>query len=285
MSPTPALDRRTIIQISDVHAVGDGLLYGVADPLANLLAVLDLVDSSGAAPDAVIFSGDLADRGEAEAYQRFRSTTAPYVTRWGAPVVHLPGNHDVRAPFREHLLGLKPTDDTIDQVAWADGLRIVAIDSTVPGASHGELSDAQLSWLTEVLSVRAPLGTLLVLHHPPIPSPIEIMNEIGLRAPQRLASVVAGTDVAMVLSGHAHHTSAGTFAGVPAWVGTATAYQMDVAAGASGTIRGRSGSAFSRIDVAGAAAVATNVALPGGGDVLYEISAEELGRVLAGEAS
>jgi 3',5'-cyclic-AMP phosphodiesterase len=285
MPASDGSDGLTIVQVSDVHVVGDGLLYGVVDPLANLTAILELIDSSGAPPDAVIFSGDLADRGEATAYRRFRAAAAPFLARWEAPVVYLPGNHDLRAPFREHLLGLDPISDTVDEVVWTGGLRIVALDSTVPGASHGELSDAQLSWLTDVLSDPAPLGTLVVLHHPPIPGPIEIMNEIGLRAPEQLAAVLAGTDVSMVLAGHAHHTSAGTLAGIPVWVGTATAYQMDVAAGARGTVRGRSGSSYSRIDITSAGPVATNVALPGGGEVLYEISADELRRAFASEVS
>jgi 3',5'-cyclic-AMP phosphodiesterase len=284
MASQPRSDRRTVVQISDVHVVGAGRLYDAVDPLANLAAVLDLVDSLAVPPDAVIFSGDLADRGDAEAYRRFRATAAPFLARWDVPAVYLPGNHDVRGPFREHLLGLAPTDDTIDSVTWADGLRIVALDSTIPDASGGDLRREQLVWLADVLAAPAPLGTILVMHHPPIPGPIEVMNEIGLRGPERLADVVAGTDVAIIVAGHTHHTSGGSLAGIPVWVGTATAYQMDVPSGVNDIIRGRAGSAFSRIEVTGGVAVATNVALGGGGEVLYEISGDELRAAFALEA-
>jgi 3',5'-cyclic-AMP phosphodiesterase len=283
MPAPPRSDRRSVVQVSDVHVVADGRLYGAVDPLANLVAVLESVDASGAPPDAVIFSGDLADRGEPEAYRRFRAAAAPFLARWDVPVVYLPGNHDVRAPFREHLLGLEPSGDAIDGVTWVDGLRIVALDSTVPGASYGDLRSEQLVWLADVLAAPAPLGTLLVLHHPPVPGPIEVMNEISLRVPEWLARVVAGTDVAMILAGHAHHTSGGALAGIPVWVGTATAYQMDVPTGVTGIVCGRSGSAYSRIDVVDGAAVATNVALPASGARLYEVSADELRKAFASE--
>jgi 3',5'-cyclic AMP phosphodiesterase CpdA len=288
MPPSPAPGRRTIVQVSDTHLLDDGLLYGTVDPVANLTATLELVDSSGTPPDVVLFSGDLADAGGTQAYRRFRAAITPFLAGWGATAVYLPGNHDRREALREELLGTASSGEPINQVVWADGLRVVAIDSTVPGAAHGELTDGTLSWLADVLSVPAPWATVLAVHHPPIPGPIEVMNEIGLREPARLAEVLAGTDVAMVLAGHAHQSSAGIVAGIPVWVGTATAYQMDVPAGAAGTVRGLTGSAFSRIDLRrdldGVAAVATNVRLPGGGQPLYEIDADDLRRKLAEEA-
>jgi 3',5'-cyclic AMP phosphodiesterase CpdA len=237
----------------------------------------------------VVFSGDLADAGGTRAYQRFRSATAPFLARWGATAVYLPGNHDRREPFREVLLGAPASAEPIDQVVWADGLRIVALDSTVPGAAHGELTDGQLAWLADALAVPAPFATVVALHHPPIPGPIEVMSEIGLHAPARLAEALAGTETALVLAGHAHQTSAGTLAGIAVWVSTATAYQMDVPAGVAGTVRGLTGSAFTRIDIdrgpAGVSAVATNVRSPGGGQPLYQIAADELRRMLAAETA
>ena len=58
-----------------------------------------------------------------------------------------------------------------------DGLRIIALDTSVPGYHHGELTDAQLAWLADVLATPAPHGTLLALT-PPLPVPMMRAAEI-----------------------------------------------------------------------------------------------------------
>jgi 3',5'-cyclic-AMP phosphodiesterase len=277
-------DQKVIIQISDVHVVGEGLLYDRVDTTENLAWILTAIESTGA-PDLLLFTGDLADKAEPAAYRRLRDTVEPFATRMGIPVLYQPGNHDARSPFREHLLGWEATDEPIDQVVWSDGLRVIALDSTVPGAPHGELADTQLAWLEAELATAAPLGTILALHHPPIVGPSQLLNTIILRDPERLGKVVEGTDVKMVVAGHTHHTSAGILGGVPVWVATATAYQQDVLSIANSGIRGIPGSAFSRIDVADGTAVATHIPVIVADRPLYEIDSETLRRYIEQGAS
>ncbi|MCL2395791.1 MAG: metallophosphoesterase [Acidimicrobiaceae bacterium] len=285
--PAPPESRhKVVLQISDVHLLAAGLLNRAVDTYDNLLRVIAQIDDGGKVPDAVIFSGDLADKGEPGAYQRLRAAVEPWVSRMGVPAVYLPGNHDARPAFRTHLLGWEANEEPIDQVIWSDGLRIVALDSTVPGRTHGELRPDQLTWLAAELAVPAPLGTLLVLHHPPIPGPSSLLSWIALRDPGPLAEVVAGTDVVMVLAGHSHHPSAGVLGGVPVWVSSATAYQMDVPViGANRVIRGVQGSAFTWVDVFEGSAVATHVPLIPADRVLYESPVESLRRAISLEAS
>jgi 3',5'-cyclic AMP phosphodiesterase CpdA len=110
------------------------------------------------------------------------------------------------------------------------GLRIVALDSTVPGWHHGELSDGQLGWLRDILANPAPHGTILALHHPPIPVPMMRLAEIiELHDQHELAEVVAGSDVRAIVGGHFHFTSYSTFAGVPVSVASATCYTSELA--------------------------------------------------------
>jgi 3',5'-cyclic AMP phosphodiesterase CpdA len=110
------------------------------------------------------------------------------------------------------------------------GLRIVSLDTSVPGWHHGELSDQQLDWLGEVLATPAEHGTVLALHHPPIPSPLVPAAEIiELLDTERLATVLRGSDVRAILGGHYHFTSHSTFAGIPVSVAAATCYTMDPA--------------------------------------------------------
>ena len=109
------------------------------------------------------------------------------------------------------------------------GLRLIALDTTVPGWHHGDLDDAQLEWLRGELATPAPLGTILAMHHPPLPSHIPLFDILELRDQSRLADVVAGTDVRAILAGHLHYSTSGTFAGIPVSVAAATCYTMDLA--------------------------------------------------------
>ena len=84
------------------------------------------------------------------------------------------------------------SDEPQDRVVEVDGLRVVALDTSVPGYHHGELEPGQLAWLADVLATPAPHGTLLAMHHPPIPVPMLRAAElIELADQHRLAEVVA----------------------------------------------------------------------------------------------
>ncbi len=131
--------------------------------------------------------------------------------------------------MRRDLLDLEPSQEAVTGVWDLRGLRLIALDTTVPGWHHGDLDDAQLTWLQDVLSTPAPLGTILAMHHPPLPSHIPLFDILELRDQGRLAEVLAGTDVRSILAGHLHHSTSGTFAGIPVSVAAATCYTMDLA--------------------------------------------------------
>ncbi|GAA3206409.1 phosphodiesterase [Microbacterium terregens] len=225
---TPA--RRTIVHVSDTHLLaGDVPLAGQYDAGANLRRALVAVERLGIRPDAIVFTGDLTDLGEPEAYAALRRAVEPLAERLGAPVVWVAGNHDERPALRRGLLDLEPTEQPVTGVWDLGGLRLVVLDTTVPGWHHGDLDDAQLLWLRGVLSEPAPLGTLIAMHHPPLPSHLPLFDILELQRQERLADVLAGTDVRGILAGHLHYSTSGTFAGVPVSVAAATCYTMNLA--------------------------------------------------------
>jgi 3',5'-cyclic AMP phosphodiesterase CpdA len=130
--------------------------------------------------------------------------------------------------MRSVLLDGDATDQPLTGVWDLGGLRLVALDSSVPGWHHGDLDDGQLTWLREVLADPAPLGTLLALHHPPLPSHIPFFDILELRHQNELAAVLEGTDVRAILAGHLHYSTSGTFAGIPVSVAAATCYTMNL---------------------------------------------------------
>lgn len=230
-----------IAHVSDTHLLGAGRpLYGAVDTETNVARAFAQLERSAVRPEAIVITGDLADLGEPDAYLRLKALVEPAAERMGSRVIWVMGNHDERAPFAELLLGDEPTSAPQDRVYEVNGLRIIALDSTVPGYHHGDLDPEQLTWLREQLASPAPHGTLLALHHPPIPSPVELMAIIELDHQAELAEVVRGSDVRGVLAGHLHYSTSGTFAGVPVSVAAATCYTIDSSA-EPGTLAGVDG--------------------------------------------
>ena len=91
------------------------------------------------------------------------------------------GNHDNRAELRRLLLDEAPSMAPLDRVSMIDGLRIITLDTSVPGHHYGEITAAQLDWLADELATPAPDGTILALHHPPIPSVLDLAVTVELR--------------------------------------------------------------------------------------------------------
>jgi 3',5'-cyclic AMP phosphodiesterase CpdA len=229
---------RILLHLSDTHLRADGpMLFGDVDGAVHLASALRGIEDSGIAPDAVIFTGDLVDLGEAEAYDLLREIVEPFAERLGTRVLWVMGNHDARPAFRLRLLGDAAADTyaPYDRVDEIDGLRIVTLDTSVPGLHHGELSDDQLAWLGDVLSSPAPLGTILAMHHPPVPSVLPLASSVELRDQHRLADVVRGSDVRAIIAGHLHYSTFATFAGIPVSVASSTCYSQDLTVPVGGT--------------------------------------------------
>jgi 3',5'-cyclic-AMP phosphodiesterase len=219
------IPRHTLVQLTDLHLLPEGqLLRDRLDTFDVLARTLDEIEHSGLRPAALLFTGDLAEAGEPEAYQRLRALVEPVAARMGTTALYVMGNHDSRPELREHLLGQPRSDEPYDYTVWLGGLRVVVLDTTVPGYSHGELTGEQLDRLAAELAVPAPDGTVLALHHPPLPTPSRIAAAIDLRSSKELAAVLSGTDVRIVLAGHTHVVSAGALAGIPVWTGGTTAF-------------------------------------------------------------
>ncbi len=221
-----------IAHISDTHLIaGDGDLYGPdagVDAEARLSELLERLEASQTRPDALIFTGDLADTGQSDAYRKLHDLVEPFADRLAAQVIWVMGNHDNRAALREHLLREAPSIAPMDRVHDIAGLRVIVLDTSVPGHHHGEIAAEQLHWLAAQLAEPAPFGTILAMHHPPIPSVQDLAVTVELRDQAPLARVLRGTDVRSILAGHLHYSTTATFAGIPVSVASASCYTQDL---------------------------------------------------------
>ena len=229
----------SLLHVSDTHLLGAGKkLYTVIDAEERLVELLHRVRTSEHDVRAVVFTGDLADLGEPDAYLRLRDAVEPVVQQMGASLIWVMGNHDERAPFSEVLLRQSGSTEPLDAVYDIDGLRLIVLDSSVPGYHHGELRPGQLEWLRDLLATPAPLGSLVALHHPPIPTPVDIMGVLELQDQHALWDVVAGSDVRGILGGHLHYSTHTSYRGVPVSVAAALCYNLDLVATEGTALRG-----------------------------------------------
>jgi Icc protein len=242
-----------LVQLSDIHLTTSGIGPHGARTRDNLLAALREAAAAGLRPDVFLLTGDLADAGEGPCYDDLAAILTDAARASGASVVYLPGNHDDRDEFRRRLASgdgaLGGPGAPVNQTHWRDGLRIIALDSTIPGEDGGALDDQTLRYLRSELATEAPDGTIVALHHPPILSPVEPMARMALRDPGRLRDAIAGSDVRLVLCGHSHHEAFGMLGATPVWVSPAIAYRLDVTS--TGAFRGVPGTAFSGIRLDG----------------------------------
>ncbi len=221
-------------------------MRGVLDPRPHLVRALAAVEAH--APGALVFTGDLSDDGTPESYEELRRLVLPVAERLGATVVWGNGNHDSRATFRSVLLappdpapaeGPVLDDGPLNQVHHVDGLRVLWLDTTVPGADHGEVTPESLRWLAARLSEPAGLGTILGMHHAPLPVVQDMAASWELHGQAELAAVLEGSGVRAILAGHYHQSGFGTFAGIPVHAATSLCYTQDLASGRG--MRGQDG--------------------------------------------
>jgi 3',5'-cyclic AMP phosphodiesterase CpdA len=219
-----------IAHISDTHLLGGKRkLFSRVDVAQNLDRILRRLRAGDQKIDVLVFTGDLADVAEDDAYRWLRRQVEPAAAELGADIVWVMGNHDERAPYSRELFDAE-SDDPQDRVHDVGGLRIISLDTSVPGYHHGVITDAQLEWLTAELSTPSKHGSVLAMHHPPLVAHNPLVRLIELEHMTGLESVVRGSDVRAILAGHLHYSSFGLFAGIPVSVASATCYTVDLGA-------------------------------------------------------
>lgn len=220
-------DRFLLAQITDMHIKAGGKLsYRVVDTEASLARCIEHVLELPQRPDAVLFTGDLTDFGRAEEYDNLARLLEPLAM----PFFLMPGNHDdpvaMRAGFPAHSY-LRQREGKLDYVIDDFPVRIVALDSTIPQQSGGELSASQLEWLDETLRGAPGKPTIVALHHPPFRTGIGHMDKMGLANPEQLEAVIARhPQVERVLSGHLHRPIVKRFGGTVASTSPSPSHQV-----------------------------------------------------------
>jgi len=193
-----------IAHLSDIHIDAEDRSAGRT---ARVVAYLNGLPTP---PAAVLITGDIADHGTEDEYERVRA-----LVKLPVPVLWAPGNHDDRGPYRK-VLDDDDGDGPINRAHEIDGVLILMADSSIPGRNDGLLDDETLAWLDARLTERPDLPALIAFHHPPVVLGIPFVDNIRQFEEERLAALVdRHPQVVALLCGHAHTPAATMFAGRP----------------------------------------------------------------------
>lgn len=190
-----------IAQVTDCHLSADpeGSYRGI-NPRLNLEALLEKVRARR--PDLLLLTGDLSEDGSSESYRTLRSIFQSLQV----PVLALPGNHD-DAPLLGETFPGSPVDSIriSEHGAW----QIVCLNSCLPGAPEGQVSDRAIADLEQHLAGNAGRAQLIALHHQPVAVGNPWIDRYPLMNPQPLLQLIDGySNVKAVVWGHIHQAFA-----------------------------------------------------------------------------
>lgn len=195
-----------IAQITDFHIKARGkIAYRVIDTASCLRSAVEAVAALDPAPDIVVGTGDLTDFGRPEEYALLRELLAPL----GKPIYLVPGNHDEREAMRQAFRpeGYLPETGFLHYAVENYPVRLIGLDTVIPGESGGRLCEERLDWLDRSLAQAPERPTLIIMHHPPFATGIAHMDRIGLDGAERFAQILARhPQVERVLCGHLHRS-------------------------------------------------------------------------------
>lgn len=186
-----------LLQISDTHFGTE--LSQVVEALVELAAQRK--------PDVVVLSGDITQRARPA---QFRAAKA-FVDRLGAPVLAVPGNHDIplfdlwtrlRCPYARYIAAFGAD---LEPVHRSPDLLVACVNTTRAWRhKHGEISALQVARVSRLLEAAGPEQLRVVVVHQPVAVTLaeDVPNRVRGHAAALLRWAAAGAD--LVMGGHIH---------------------------------------------------------------------------------
>ena len=194
-----------IAQISDTHVVGRGKkAHGVAPTAENLERCVGHINRLDPRPDVVLVTGDITNAGLPEEAER----AASLLSKFRCPYYIVPGNHDDRSGLWA-AFGGRACPSTIrgfmNYAIEGYEVRLIGMDSTIPGAPGGEICETRAAWLDERLSEEQERPTIIFIHHPPVKCGVAETDIDGFIGADRLGDIVEKySNIERIICGHIH---------------------------------------------------------------------------------
>ena len=213
------------IHITDTHFVPPGnVLYGL-NPIDRLALCVADVNRNHADARFAIITGDLAHKGQPEAYEALKHE----LDKLAIPYHLLIGNHDDRVNFRATFPDAKCDANGFVQFIFdiGDGVTAVCLDTNEPGKPWGSFCEVRAAWLRETLASIGGRPVIIFMHHPPFKVQLKRMDDISLLGPEQFTDAVAGCgNIRHLFFGHVHRPVAGSWRGIPISTVRATNHQV-----------------------------------------------------------
>jgi len=202
----------TLLHITDTHLYADpkARLAGI-DTRASFEAVLTQALAERK-PELLLLTGDLAEVPDVSVYKLLQEIVNAH---YQGPVIYLPGNHDDPS-FAPELFSeptfpvLSPGSSPGSKASW----RVIGLNSRIPGAEGGRLSETELRRLHEQLSSAQEPNLLIAVHHPPIELGCFLDHGRIENGPQLLARLAADGRVRGLVHGHVHQSAVSEIGGL-----------------------------------------------------------------------
>ncbi len=196
---TDNLTRLSILQLSDLHILPtpEGNMLGV-NTEHYFLSCLKQAFTERAHFDLILLTGDLAQEPCAASYRRILAGIEAYNT----PCICLPGNHDdydlMQQVFNTDRINCRK------QVAL-DNWQLISLNSQIPGAPGGRLSNEELEFLENCLSEKSSHHALIAVHHHCMKTQSSWMDTMIIENSQELLAIADKyPQVKVIINGHIH---------------------------------------------------------------------------------
>lgn len=202
------------------------------DPVARFSQALQHAARHHPDAERLILTGDLTHHGQPEAFAMLRTM----ISQLPWPVSLMLGNHDLRAPFLA-IFPEAPRDENgfVQQIIDLPDLRLICLDTLdeEPEIEHaGLICPARLEWLKRALDEAPEHGAMVLMHHPPVDTGFDGMDEIGLSNQTEVRALLEShPKLRHVMAGHIHRSIWASMAGVPVTILKSTCHQMPMALG------------------------------------------------------
>ena len=218
-----AAPRMLIAQISDTHVVAahESDAHHAARKLRAVIADINALDPR---PDILLATGDLVNDESPAQY----AMLAAILAEAAMPVHLVPGNHDhrgrLRAAFPAHAY-LGHGDGPIQYALDGYPVRILALDTLIPGSPGGEIDAARIAWADAQLASMPDHPTLVALHHPPFRFGMANFDTLGFTGAEPFEAMIARhRHVVRIVCGHVHRAITVAFGNTTATVCPSTVY-------------------------------------------------------------
>lgn len=186
-----------LLQISDTH-------FGTEQPqVVEALVCL----AAQQRPDMVVLSGDITQRARPAQFDAAKA----FVERLGAPVLAIPGNHDIALfdlwarltrPYARYATAF---GSELEPVHVSNNLLVVGVNTTRPWRhKNGEVSTAQINRVANLLSASSPEQLRVVVVHQPL-AVTETRDRTNLlRGHGNAVRAWAAAGADLLMGGHIH---------------------------------------------------------------------------------